>query len=291
MGLVIVATPIGNLRDVTLRALDVLRVAALVVAEDTRTTRKLLSAHGIAGKELWSYREQNAARVTPAILERAAAETVALVSDAGMPGISDPGRELVAAARSAGISVEVLPGPVAFVCAAVLSGFELEGFSFEGFVPRRRAERRAALEAAFARGRTTVWYEAPHRIAATLEELERLRPDAPVFFAREMTKLHEQQLAGTPAQVRASLPEPIRGEIALVLGPWRGAASPAPPAQDALDAEIDAEIDAGSSPAAAAKALAARTGLERGTLYKRIAARKQTRSSRGDGGPDDLDQT
>ncbi|MFY9778931.1 MAG: 16S rRNA (cytidine(1402)-2'-O)-methyltransferase [Candidatus Baltobacteraceae bacterium] len=283
MGLVIVPTPIGNLRDVTLRALDVLQAATLVVAEDTRTTRKLLSAHGIAGKELWSYREQNAARVTPAILERAAAGTVAIVSDAGTPGVSDPGRELIVAARSAGISVEVLPGPAAFVCAAVLSGFELDGFSFEGFMPRRSADRRTALAAALARGRTAVWYEAPHRIAATLAELERLRPDAALFLARELTKVHEQQLAGTPAQVRAALPVPVRGEIALVLGPWKAAPSLPPPARDEVDAAIDAAIDAGLSSAAAAKAVAALTGLERGTIYQRIALRKRTRSARDDG--------
>lgn len=284
MGLVIVPTPIGNLRDVTLRALDVLRAAALVVAEDTRTTRKLLSAHGVTGKELWSYREQNAKRVTPAILERAATETVAVVTDAGMPAISDPGRELIVAARAAGVAVEVLPGPAAFVCAAVLSGFELEGFSFEGFVPRRAAERRAAFAAALARGRTTVWYEAPHRIAATLEELERLRPDAPLFLARELTKVHEQQLAGTPAGVRAALPDPIRGEIALVLGPAPALSPPAARTDEGIGAAIDAALDSGLSPAAAAKAVAARTGLERGALYKRIAVRKRARSGLEDRG-------
>ena len=138
MALTFVPTPLGNLRDVTLRALDVLREAALSVAEDTRVTRRLLSAYEITGKTLWTYHEHNAAGTTDAILARARDEPVALVTDAGMPGISDPGSALVAAAREAGIAVEVLPGPSAFVCAAVLSGFPLERFSFEGFVPATR---------------------------------------------------------------------------------------------------------------------------------------------------------
>src|SRR6185437_8903799 len=121
------------LRDVTLRALDALRDAAVIVAEDTRVTRKLLSAHGITGKLLWTYHEHNAAATTAEILARARAGTVAVVTDAGMPGISDPGVALVAAARDAGIPVEALPGPTAFACAAVLSGFDVRRFVFEGF--------------------------------------------------------------------------------------------------------------------------------------------------------------
>jgi 16S rRNA (cytidine1402-2'-O)-methyltransferase len=279
MGLVFVPTPIGNLRDLTLRALDVLRAATLVVAEDTRTARKLLSAHGIAAKELWSYREQSAARVTGAILARAAAETIAVLCDAGTPAISDPGRELIVAARQAGIAVEVLPGPAAFVCAAVLSGFELTGFSFEGFVPRRSQERRAAFAAALEGRRTSVWYESPHRILASLDELAGLRRDAPVFLARELTKLHEQQLFGTAATVRAALSEPVRGEITLVLGPLPPPPRTAPGA-DSLDLEIDAALDAGLAPAVAAKAIAGRTGSDRNSVYKRLIQRRRERTER-----------
>jgi 16S rRNA (cytidine1402-2'-O)-methyltransferase len=279
MGLIFVPTPIGNLRDVTLRALDVLRAATIIVAEDTRTSRKLLSAHGIASKELWSYREHNAARVTGAILERAAAETIAVLSDAGMPAISDPGRELIVAAREAGIAVEVLPGPAAFVCAAVLSGFELSGFSFEGFVPRRAPDRRAAFVAALKRGRTSVWYESPHRILASLDELAGLSRDAPVFLARELTKLHEQQISGTAIFVRAALAEPVRGEITLVLGPIPESLKAAL-GTDELDLEIDAALDAGLTPAGAAKAIAERTGADRNSVYKRIVARQHERAKR-----------
>ena len=147
MGLVFVPTPLGNLRDVTLRAVDALRDASLVVAEDSRVARKMLSALAIAGKEIWTYHEHNARTATPAILERARAESVAVVTDAGTPGISDPGSALVAAAREAGVPVEVLPGPVAFVVAAVLSGFDLRRLLFAGFAPRAGSQRRAAFRA------------------------------------------------------------------------------------------------------------------------------------------------
>jgi len=140
---VFVPTPLGNLRDITLRALDVLRDATLIVAEDSRVARRLLSAYELPGRELWTYHEHNAAATTGAILERAREALVAVVTDAGMPGISDPGSALVAAARAAAVPVEVLPGPTAFACAAVLSGFDLRRFAFEGFPPRAGGERRA----------------------------------------------------------------------------------------------------------------------------------------------------
>jgi 16S rRNA (cytidine1402-2'-O)-methyltransferase len=279
--LILIPTPIGNLRDITLRALDVLGACDSIVAEDTRVAARLLNAYGIAGKPVRGYREQNAADVTAAILERARAGTVAVLSDAGTPGISDPGRELVAAARAAGIAVEVLPGASAFVCAAVLSGFPLESFSFEGFLPRARGERERALRAALARGATTVWYEAPHRILATLEALATLAPDAGVFVARELTKLHEQQLAGTPAAVAAGLERPVRGELVLVLGAHR--IEHAAASDDDLDAAIDAALAAGSSPAAIAKALAGESAHSRQALYARVIERKLARAERSDG--------
>src|SRR5450755_1710302 len=157
MPLVFVPTPLGNLRDITLRALDVLRDATLIVAEDSRVARRLLSAYDLPGRELWTYHEHNAATATGPILERAQASLVAVVTDAGMPGISDPGTALVAAARAAEIPIEVLPGPTAFACAAVLSGFELRRFAFEGFPPRGAGDRRAAFRAATARPEPTVW--------------------------------------------------------------------------------------------------------------------------------------
>ncbi|MGA8099292.1 MAG: 16S rRNA (cytidine(1402)-2'-O)-methyltransferase, partial [Candidatus Cybelea sp.] len=196
MPLVFVPTPLGNLRDVTLRALDALREAELIVAEDTRVARKLLGGLGLEGREIWSYREANAERATAAILERARTALVAVTSDAGMPGVSDPGSELLAAARSAGILIEVLPGPSAAMGVALLSGFPLRRFTFEGFPPRTSTARRARFERALANDATTIWYESPRRIRATLADLAAVAPEADVFVVREYTKLHEQQLLG-----------------------------------------------------------------------------------------------
>jgi 16S rRNA (cytidine1402-2'-O)-methyltransferase len=273
MPLIFVPTPLGNLRDVTLRALDALRDADVIVAEDTRVARRLLSAHGISGKTLWTYHEHNAATTTDAILARARDERVAVVTDAGMPGISDPGGPLVAAARAAGIAVEVLPGPTAFACAAVLSGFDIQRFVFEGFPPRTSGARRAAFAAALERELPTVWYESPHRIAAALADLEAIAPTARTFVLREFTKLHEQQIVGTPAEVARALPEPIRGEVVLVVDVVRTERAPRTDA-DALEARIDALLATGASTAAIAKRLAADGDGDRQTLYARVGARR-----------------
>ena len=271
-----VPTPIGNLRDITLRALDTLRACEFVVAEDTRTLRRLLNALDLPSKRAVSYREQNAGAVTASILERARGALVAVVTDAGMPGISDPGRELIVAARAAGIAVEVLPGPSAFVCAAVLSGFPLAGFSFEGFVPRREGERRRALGEALQRRTPSVWYEAPARIGATLEAIVRLNPVAEIFLARELSKRFEQHVFGTAAVVRAALATPVRGEIVFVIGAAAALERPDGKNGDAVDlaAAIDAELASGAAPADAAKRLARRFGGERAAIYRCIAARK-----------------
>jgi 16S rRNA (cytidine1402-2'-O)-methyltransferase len=272
MGLTFVATPLGNLRDITLRALDALRAADLIVAEDTRVARRLLSAHGIAGTLVWTYHEHNAATSTAAILERAAAGNVAVVTDAGMPGISDPGSALVTAARAAGIAVDVLPGPTAFACAAVLSGFDVRRFAFEGFPPRTSGARKAAFRIAMARGIPSVWYESPHRIAAALADLAAIAPDVPTFLVREFTKLYEQQISGTPAEVAAALPDPVRGEVAFVID--AGVASVAEGSLASLDDRIDALLAAGISTAAIAKQLAASGAGERKALYARVGSRR-----------------
>jgi 16S rRNA (cytidine1402-2'-O)-methyltransferase len=275
MGLVFVPTPLGNLRDVTLRALDVLREAPLIVAEDSRVARRLLSALDLGSKDVWTYQAHNARAVTPGILERARAETVAVVTDAGTPGISDPGSELIAAARAAGIAVEVLPGPVAFVVAAVLSGFDLRSFRFAGFLPRAGGARRAALRAAL--DETTVWYEAPHRIRAALADVAAVAPARRIFLARELTKLHEQQVLGTAAEVDAALADPVRGEIAFVVEGGAPAVSDAPPAGD-LVAAIDAGLADGLTTSALAKRLADAGHGERRHLYARISARRAERA-------------
>jgi 16S rRNA (cytidine1402-2'-O)-methyltransferase len=271
--LVFVPTPLGNLRDITLRALDVLRDCDLLVAEDTRTARRLFNALALPPKPTWSYREQNATAATAAILARAASERVAVVTDAGMPGISDPGRDLVVAARAAGVAVEVLPGPCAFVCAAVLSGFDLAGFSFAGFVPRAKGERERAIRAAIARGATTLWYESPNRIVATLETIDAVAPAAPLFLARELTKLHEQHIAGTASEALAALERPPRGEIVLALGPVDAEPNETSSA-DEIDAAIDLALASGATVATVARDLA-RSGLgSRAELYRRASQRR-----------------
>lgn len=276
-------TPLGNLRDITARALDALRDCDVVVAEDTRVARRLLSAYGIAGKPLLSYREQNAAAATAEILRRAATGLVAVVTDAGTPGVSDPGRELIVAARAAGVPVEVLPGPVAFVCAAVLSGFDLTGLEFGGFVPRAAEQRDAALRRALARAGATAWYESPQRVVATLEAIALLAPAARVFVARELTKAFEQQILATPAAALAALERPVRGEIVLVLEPPpQVPAARESAAAGALDAAIDALLDLGLSVADVAKALASSAAGGRSEAYARAAERKR---GRGDGNP------
>lgn len=273
MPLIVVPTPLGNLGDVTLRAIETLRNADLVVAEDTRVARKLLGALGIGTKELWSYREQNAAGATHGILERAREQRVALVTDAGMPAISDPGAELIAAARETGVAVDVLPGPSALLGAAVLSGFPLRRFTFEGFPPRASGERRRHFAAALTPGLTTIWYESPQRIRATLADLAAAAPGARVFLVREYTKKFEQQLLGSPAEVAAALEEPVRGEIAFAIAPCAATAAPAVPAD--LDAEIDGLLAEGTPVAEIARRLAAAGAGERGELYRRVSIRKK----------------
>lgn len=282
MPLVFVPTPLGNLRDITLRALDHLHEAALIVAEDTRVARKLLAALHIAGRELWSYREENAREVTAQILERARNSDVVVTCDAGMPGVSDPGSALVAAARAAGVAVTVLPGPSVPPAVALLSGFPLDRFSFEGFPPRAPGPRKKRFQEALQHAATTIWYESPHRLRAALNDLEAVAPDARVFLVREYTKLHEEQLTGAPHEILARLPERVRGEIAFVVGPY--AAAPDVPSPSADDA-IDALLRDGGRVGDVAKALAQRGFGDRRRLYARAAARKARRDGALNEGP------
>lgn len=279
MPLVFVPTPLGNLRDITLRALDMLGASDLLVAEDTRVARKLLSALKLQGKEIWSYHERNARSMTPRIVARARDEMVAVTCDAGTPGISDPGSMLVAAAREAGIGVQVLPGPSAAIGVALLSGFPLQRFAFEGFAPRSSSSRREALGRALQSGVTTIWYESPKRIAGTLADLHAVAPSACVFLVREYTKLHEQQLLGTPADVSAALPDPVRGEVAFALAPATASASPKP-SETELRAAIDLLFKEGLSVAAVAKTLAERGLGERRSIYARASERKRSQRER-----------
>jgi len=217
----VVATPIGNMGDVSARAREALQSAAAIAAEDTRHTGALLQALGIA-RPLLSLHAHNETQRVPEILARlAAGETIALVSDAGTPLLSDPGYELVRAATDAGIDVEAIPGPSAITAALAVAGLPVSRFCFEGFLPARERERRAHLSQLAAETRTLVFFEAPHRIAATLADLAtELGSDRRAAVARELTKVHETIYRGTLAELaqRASGEENFRrGEITIVV--------------------------------------------------------------------------
>jgi 16S rRNA (cytidine1402-2'-O)-methyltransferase len=213
-----VATPIGNLADVGLRALAVLAAADVVYAEDTRHTRRLLDRYGIRAA-LSSYHDHNKERVVPAIVERLRAqEKVAVVSDAGMPCVSDPGYTLVRALGEAGLPWTVVPGPSSTLSALVLSGFATDRFLFLGYAPRRKGPRRSFLEAALEEPGTVLILESCHRIRSTLEILAELDPDRPAAVAREITKVHEETLRGrAPELLEVMTGRRLKGELVLVL--------------------------------------------------------------------------
>ena len=215
--LYLVGTPIGNLDDLTFRAVEVLRSADAVAAENLRHTRGLLKKYGIATRLLVSYREENSHRQGPALIEAVrAGKTVALVTDAGMPGISDPGARLVSLALDEEVEVRVVPGPSALLAALVTSGLPTVPFHFEGFLPRTPAKRRAHLSRLSCLESTLVFYEAPHRVRECLEDILQELGNRKCAVAREITKVHEETLRGPVAEVLAALPEP-RGEYTLVV--------------------------------------------------------------------------
>ncbi|MBI4336708.1 MAG: 16S rRNA (cytidine(1402)-2'-O)-methyltransferase [Chloroflexi bacterium] len=213
--LYVVATPIGNLEDITQRALRVLRQVPLIAAEDTRTVRKLLSHYQISTR-VTSYDQHNHAKKAPLVLQALGQGDVALVSDAGMPGISDPGQALVAEAARQGAPVVVVPGPSAVVAALAASGFPSDRFTFLGFLPRRSAERRRLLEQMAAFPWPLVCFEAPHRVRASLADIAAAVGDRSLAVCRELTKLYEEVFRGTAAQARDHFVQP-RGEFTLVI--------------------------------------------------------------------------
>jgi 16S rRNA (cytidine1402-2'-O)-methyltransferase len=218
--LYLVATPIGNLEDITLRALRVLRECDVVAAEDTRHSGRLLQHFGIS-KPLLSYFQFNEAKRSEEILDRLRrGEKVALVTDAGSPGISDPGARVVAAARAAALRVESVPGPCALIAALTASGFQTDEFHFIGFLPHKSGQRRRQLEGLKTVGCTLILYESPYRILKLLEELAEIHPMRKVVLAREITKKFEEFRSGLPAQLledfRSKTP---KGEFVVVVGP------------------------------------------------------------------------
>ena len=263
MPLAICATPIGNLDDVTLRVLEELREADLVLCEDTRHTRVLLEQHGIAAK-LVSYHQHNEAARTSQTLDRLrSGERVALVSDAGLPGVNDPGARLIAAAAAEGLEVTVLPGASAVETALVASGLVGEQYQFIGYLPRGE---RALLELGGELARrpwAVVAFESPQRLPRSLRVLARVVPDRPAAVCRELTKRFEEVARGSVAELAKRFPEPVRGEVTLVLG--EAAVSPDEAGAEEAVAEL---VEAGLPRRRAAEIVSKLTGVPRNRLYR-----------------------
>jgi len=238
--LYIVGTPIGNLEDLTPRAARILSEVSLVAAEDTRVTRRLLSHLGIHPRTT-SFHQHNWRNKLDGLLAELAEGDVALVTDAGMPVVSDPGNELVAAAARAGIKIEVVPGPSAVTAALAMSGFAGDAFSFLGFLPRRRKDRQSALREASSSVVPLVIFEAPHRLRATLADMDTVLGGRPLAVCRELTKLHEEVFRGTASQALERFDSP-RGEVVLVVEGRPIEASASPEAAAEADAATDTEL-------------------------------------------------
>jgi 16S rRNA (cytidine1402-2'-O)-methyltransferase len=267
MPLVLVGTPIGNLGDLSPRAVDSLRAADAVCCEDTRRTGRLLQHMGVERRPLIVVNDHTEAQAIAGVLDRLArGERVAVVTDAGMPGISDPGERLVRAAAQAGHVVEVVPGPSAAIAALVASGLPTGRYAFEGFLPRKGSGRSARLTELAAERRTVVLYEAPHRLARTLVDLAgACGPDRRVALGRELTKLHEEVWRGTLGEAVAHVEaQPPRGELVVVLD-----GAPVPHAASSLDVEeaVAARLAAGDSARDAAATVAAALGVPKRTAY------------------------
>jgi 16S rRNA (cytidine1402-2'-O)-methyltransferase len=261
--LVVVPTPIGNLEDITLRALRRLREADLLACEDTRRTGRLL-AHYEIKKPLLAYHEHNEERLAQELAEKARQEVVALVSDAGTPLVSDPGYRLLSACIEAGVEVEVLPGPSAFVTAFVASGLPPDEVVFLGFLPRKGREREEILERVAREEATFVFFESPHRLRKTLPEIP---AEAPVAVCRELTKLHEEVFRGTAGEAAGRYAEGARGEIVLVV---RGGAAQKPSSFEEAVELARGYVAQGESPSRAAARAAKESGRKRGDVYDRL---------------------
>lgn len=265
--LILVATPIGNLGDLPPRAVEALAAADAVACEDTRRSGRLLAGIGVRAPVLLVVNDHTERERCADIVRRVAAgERVALITDAGTPGISDPGERVVRAVLDAGLAVEAVPGPAALVMALVLSGLDTSRFAFDGFLPRRGAERRIRLDDVARERRTVVLYEAPHRLARTLDDLAAAcGGDRSVVLARELTKLHEEVWRGSLHDAVAHVAEVApRGEYVVVLA---GAAPPAVADDAELHAAIAAELATGASTRDAVAAVAAASGISKKRVF------------------------
>ena len=269
--LYVVATPIGNLEDISARALRTLREVDLIACEDTRRTRKLLDRYEIS-KPLVSYHEHNEqARSQELLKELAAGRNIALVSDAGTPLIADPGYRLVEEARAQGIAVSPIPGPSAILAALSASGLATDSFQFRGFLPAKTTQRRKVLEELKGYDGTLVFYEAPHRILEALEDIAAILGARQVVLARELTKIHEEFLRGTPVELKTVLQArpALKGEFTLMIGKSNGVEADDTPVEEA----VQKLIDAGASRMQALKTVARQRGLSKRDVYKQFDER------------------
>lgn len=272
--LYLVATPIGNLEDISLRALRILKEVVLIAAEDTRQTQKLLRRYDISTPAI-SYHEHNKIRRVDEILNALAGGDVALVSDAGMPGLNDPGYELVGAALRAGSQVSVVPGASAPVAALVISGLPTDAFTYLGYLPRRSSERRQRLEAAASLPYTLIFLETPHRLREALRDMLDVFGDRPIAVARELTKMYEEVYRGSISESLAHFTEQEpRGEFTLVVG-GQVAQPGGPWSDEQLERALLAGIDEGRPAAQLASDIAAQSGWARRTIYRRIQDLKE----------------
>jgi 16S rRNA (cytidine1402-2'-O)-methyltransferase len=272
--LYVVATPIGNLGDLTQRAREVLGSCQAIYAEDTRTTRKLLDLVHVSAPPLFSMHEHSSAGSIEGALERLRrGEAIALVSDAGTPLVSDPGAPLVRAARAEGHAVRPVPGASAVIAALSATALGDGRFRFLAFLPREGTERREAIALCAETEETVVLYEAPHRLAATLRELAEAMGTREAVVLRELTKLHEEQIGGTLTEL-AALEREWLGEIVIVLAPWDAKGRAETVTDDALDARIDALYAQGERAKRISELLAAWSGRPKRELYERVVSRK-----------------
>ena len=273
--LYVVATPIGNLEDITLRALRVLKEVDRIAAEDTRHTQTLLNHYGIT-TPLTSYHEHNERSKVRSLIERLArGENIALVSDAGTPAISDPGYRLVGAAIREKLSVVPIPGACAALAVLSASGLPSDRFAFEGFLPAAKQERKNKLQALKGETRTMIFYEAPHRLKESLEDLLQIFGDREISIGREMSKLHEEFLRGAVSAVLLQLAErDVKGELTLIV---HGATVEFEIAEDQLKAEIGRLIAAGNGAKEISELIGGRYGLAKREVYRRVLEIKNSK--------------
>jgi 16S rRNA (cytidine1402-2'-O)-methyltransferase len=270
--LYIVATPLGNLEDITLRAIRILKEASVIACEDTRRTVKILNRYEIR-TPLFIFHEYNKVRAGKSILRRLRdGDSVALVSDAGTPAISDPGYELVREAIGSGVPIEVVPGPSALVAALVVSGLPTDHFTFEGFLPARREKRRKAMQGLAAGTRTMIFYESPQRLAAFLREAAEIFGDRQACVVRELTKVHEEILRGSLSELDAEISGrgTVLGEVTIVIGGGPKTV------ELSVEETVRAALEEGSgSSRDLAREIAGRTGLSRKEVYAEILRQRR----------------